>query len=128
MADAPEPSGGGEKTGTFGFLTRKLGPFPVWVWGLIGFGVYYWYTHFGPGKPAASATTAPKAQRPRVVIINRVVRPKKPGIMQTGNEQVPGQVPGDVATQNSAAFDAWAPAEQEPARVYAPGTHGSVYG
>lgn len=52
MADTP--SGGEDK---FGFLTRKLGPMPVWVWGVLAVGVYYWYTHYGPG--ANSAATAP---------------------------------------------------------------------
>ncbi len=41
-----------------GFLGRKIGPVPIWVIGLVAVGGYYWYTHFGPGKPAPAATTA----------------------------------------------------------------------
>lgn len=33
----------------FGFLTRKVGPLPIWVYGVIIIGAYYWYTHYGPG-------------------------------------------------------------------------------
>lgn len=39
MADPPKGKG----------LARKLGPFPIWLWLLIAVGVYYWYTHYGPG-------------------------------------------------------------------------------
>jgi len=54
VAETPEPSGSGG--GNFGFLTRKLGPMPVWLWALIAVGGYYWYTHYGPGASAQSAT------------------------------------------------------------------------
>jgi hypothetical protein len=40
---------GGHDSATFGFLTRKLGPLPVWAWGAIIVAAYYWYTHYGPG-------------------------------------------------------------------------------
>lgn len=55
MADAPAATAKGGKSGSFGFLTRKLGFMPVWGWGLAAFGGYYWYTHYGPGKTAATA-------------------------------------------------------------------------
>jgi len=43
---------------TFGFLTRKLGPLPVWAYALVAVGVYYWYTHYGPGATASQAAAA----------------------------------------------------------------------
>ena len=52
MADAPESSGD-----QFGFLTRKVGPIPVWAWGVIAVGIYYWYTHYGPGANSSSPAT-----------------------------------------------------------------------
>jgi hypothetical protein len=48
---AAEPQQGSR----FGFLGRKLGPLPVWGWGLIAVGVYYWYSHYGPGASKSSA-------------------------------------------------------------------------
>lgn len=45
-ADAPK--GGGDSK-NFGFLTHKIGPLPVWAYGAIAVGIYYWYTHYGPG-------------------------------------------------------------------------------
>ena len=59
MADTPStPSGSGDKS-SFGFLTRKVGPLPIIAWAGLAFGVYYWYTHWGPGAPTtATATTA----------------------------------------------------------------------
>lgn len=56
MADSPAPSSGGEDK--FGFLVRKIGPLPVWAWGLIAVGVYYWYTHYGPGASTAATSSA----------------------------------------------------------------------
>lgn len=52
MAEA-EPSG----DGSFGFMTHKVGPLPVWMWGVLIAGAYYWYTHFGPGASSATAAT-----------------------------------------------------------------------
>ena len=51
MADTPEPSS--SSGDTFGFLTKKVGPLPVWAWGVIAVGIYYWYTHYGPGASSA---------------------------------------------------------------------------
>lgn len=51
MADQPAPKAKPQGKG----LGRKLGPLPVWAWGLIGFGAYYWYTHYGPGAQKAQA-------------------------------------------------------------------------
>lgn len=60
MAEPPAPPSGGSEE-KFGFLVRKIGPLPVWAWGVIAVGVYYWYTHYGPGArsatPSASAAS-----------------------------------------------------------------------
>lgn len=34
-----------------GFLTRKIFGIPLWVIVLAIVAIYYWYTHYGPGKP-----------------------------------------------------------------------------
>lgn len=53
MADTLDsPSSGNQ----FGFLTRKVGPIPVWAWGVIAVGIYYWYTHYGPGASSAASS------------------------------------------------------------------------
>ena len=56
MADAPANTKGA------GYLTKKVGPLPVFMWALLAVGAYYWYTHYGPGKtaaaPAATGATA----------------------------------------------------------------------
>ena len=44
MADQPAPPASKGKG-----LTRKIGPLPVWAYGVIAVGAYYWYTHYGPG-------------------------------------------------------------------------------
>lgn len=49
------------ETGSFGFLTKKLGPFPVWVWALAAVAGYYWYTHYGPGAQTTTAATTTTA-------------------------------------------------------------------
>ena len=57
MADDPTPRAtSGEQ---FGFLVRKIGPLPVWAWGVIAVGIYYWYTHYGPGASSAASSAAP---------------------------------------------------------------------
>jgi type IV secretory pathway VirB10-like protein len=40
-----------------GFLSRKIGPAPVWLWGLGIAGGYYWWTHYGPGKATTTTTS-----------------------------------------------------------------------
>jgi hypothetical protein len=39
-----------------GFLTRKIGPAPVWVYAVMLIAVYYWYEHYGPEASKASAS------------------------------------------------------------------------
>ena len=51
MADTPDTG-----DNSFGFLTHKIGPLPVWMWGAAIVGIYYWYTHYGPGATATAAT------------------------------------------------------------------------
>lgn len=58
-APKPKPSSG-EKSSSMGFLGKKIGPVPIWLIGLGIFGVYYWYTHYGPG--AQKKTTAKQGQ------------------------------------------------------------------
>jgi hypothetical protein len=36
-------------------LTKKLGPFPLWIWGIGGAGLVYWYHK---NHPTASALPA----------------------------------------------------------------------
>jgi len=66
VADNPAPESGGS---SFGFLTRKLGPAPVWLWALLAFGGYYWYTHYGPGASSSAATTAQTGNAPPGAIV-----------------------------------------------------------
>lgn len=59
MSETPEVPKPRPSTDRFGFLTRKLGPAPIWIYAVIIVGVYYWYTHYGPGKsskPGAGQT------------------------------------------------------------------------
>lgn len=41
------------------WFTRKIGPLPAWGWGAVAVGVYYWYTHYGPGASKAAAAQQP---------------------------------------------------------------------
>lgn len=66
MADPPAKP---ESKSQFGFLTRKIGPLPVWAWGAIAVGAYYWYTHYGPGAAKTAAAKQPAPQRPQVIIV-----------------------------------------------------------
>lgn len=56
MPDDVGNGNGGGDSGTFGFLTRKVGPLPIWAWGAIAVGIYYWYTHYGPGATSTATT------------------------------------------------------------------------
>jgi hypothetical protein len=48
---------------TFGFLTHKVGPLPVWAWSAGAVGVYYWYTHYGPGAAKTASSNAAQEQQ-----------------------------------------------------------------
>lgn len=62
---ASSSSGGSSR---IGFLGRKVGPMPVWLWGLIVVGIYYWYTRYGPGAQAKQQAAA-AAQPIRVITV-----------------------------------------------------------
>lgn len=138
MAD--QPATGGQKGGSFGFLTKKLGPFPVWLWGVGAVGIYYWYTHYGPGAKTAAAGKAPaKTPRPQVVVVTgqpphhhdrRGQHKPRPNIPAAA-APAPAAVPGDVATAQAPVYQQWAAAGDavpDPAEAYAPMTAGSIYG
>jgi LysM repeat protein len=58
MADTPATASEAPG-GAFGFLGHKIaGKVPVWVVAVAAVGGYYWYTRYGPGKTAASSSTA----------------------------------------------------------------------
>jgi hypothetical protein len=82
---APEPSH--THAENFGFLTRKLGPAPIWLWGVLVIGVYYLVTHYGPG--AATNTSAGTASTQTPVNIFRI--------------RVPGNPPGTTGTPTVAS-------------------------
>lgn len=58
MADPPATA---SKGGTG--LTRKVGPFPVWLWAALGFGAYYLYTHYGKGASSSAGKVTPPGGR-----------------------------------------------------------------
>lgn len=90
MAEAPAA----EPKSQFGFLTRKVGPLPVWGWAAIAVGGYYWYTHYGPGaSKAAAAAAAPAAAKPQVVMVDQNGQPL-PGPPGPGGPPGPPGPPG----------------------------------
>lgn len=61
MADPPA-----QPKSSFGFLTRKIGPVPIWLIGLAGFGAYWWWTHRTPAAapaPTVVSVTGPAGPR-----------------------------------------------------------------
>lgn len=61
------PDTGGSSSGRTGtasakgggtWITRKIGPLPVWAYGVIAVGAYYWYTHYGPGASKSAASSS----------------------------------------------------------------------
>ncbi len=56
----PEAPSGGTKSAT-AFLTKKVGPLPVWVWMAAAIGVYLWYSH-QQAASTASASAVPNQQ------------------------------------------------------------------
>lgn len=152
----PAPEKPASSGGTFGFLTKKLGPVPVWLWALLAFGIYYWYTHFGPGASPAKAAPGggsglrvievkgPAGSRgpagpsgPPGVQPRKPVRPVGKGRPPTRNPHSPvGGAGGGPAAAPQAApspaydqFTAGADGDvPDPMQVYAPMTAGAVYG
>lgn len=138
MADTPStPTKSGDKS-SFGFLTRKIGPLPVWAYGLIAVGAYYWYTHYGPGAQKAAAAKKPAQQRPQVVIVpdqdgghHRRPKPKPPprGAQQAVPQPVQAVAPmtsGDIygttptATMSGAVYDSGQPTAAQMGGSYVP--------
>lgn len=93
MAENTGPSGGEDK---FGFLVRKIGPMPVWAWGAIIVGVYYWYTHYGPGKTSANAANTSQDQNSVTETLNQTTGPGD----GTGMVPVPPLTPTPPVTGN----------------------------
>lgn len=54
---APAPAPGGQGEGLTGTLFRKMGPLPVWAWGVIAAGAYWAYTKY-KGTSSASSVSA----------------------------------------------------------------------
>ena len=148
MADTSPPAP--EKGSTFGFLAKKIGPAPVWVWGAIVVGAYYWYTKYGPGASKTAATASPSGK----VTVVKVPgargktgppgpagpagppghRPKPPPRRKTSNQHKPVAQPMTqpaAAAAPSPVYDAYiadASGVPEPVQAYAPMTAGAIYG
>jgi hypothetical protein len=94
MPDAPAKPAAGSK---MGFLSRKIGPVPIWVIGLVAVGGYYWYTHYGPGKPAPAATTATTTTAgPEIIEVRGDRGPRG----KTGPKGPAGPEPAKIAVPN----------------------------
>jgi hypothetical protein len=51
-----------------GGMTKKMGPLPVWAWGLIiGVGVYFLYERYSSGSSSTSSTAASAALDPNAI-------------------------------------------------------------
>jgi hypothetical protein len=76
VPDAPDakPAAGSK----LGFLGRKIGPVPIWVIGLVAVGGYYWWTHYGPGKPAPVAAAATTTAGPEIIEVRGDRGPRGP--------------------------------------------------
>jgi hypothetical protein len=62
-ADAPGRAPAASSGASGNFLTRKLGPLPMWAWGLLGgITVYAGYRYYESKKSASSSTAATEAQ------------------------------------------------------------------
>lgn len=59
MPDAPATSS--SKSKSLGFLSRKIGPVPIWVIAVGLAAAYVWYTKYGPGKSSSTSATAANA-------------------------------------------------------------------
>jgi hypothetical protein len=118
MADTAAPAQPQQGSSSFGFLTRKLGPLPIWAWGALAVGAWYWYTHYGPGAAKAAAAKAPQQQRPRVVVVDERGKPVP---------AAPAGPPGGRHRPPAPRRAASPPAAQ-PQVAAAPMTAGDVYG
>jgi len=142
VADTPaaEP-----KKSSFGFLTRKIGPVPIWVIAVGLVGGYYWYTHYGPGASKKAAAAQPAGQRPQVIIVEDKdgrrgppiprepgpwpppPKPPKPRSFPIG--RIPGQGPPPPRRRLPPTPHLQGPPTvAEPVTAAAPMTAGDVYG
>jgi hypothetical protein len=55
---APEPAGGGGGGGAAGLFKRKIGPFPMWAWLLIGVALILGYVYLKRQQASQAATSA----------------------------------------------------------------------
>jgi len=143
VADTPEPKGKSQ----FGFLTRKIGPLPVWAYAAIAVGAYYWYTHYGPGASKKAAAAQPAGQRPQVIIVQDKDKggkpgpPGPPGPGQPGPNPPPprpvrrppvshpiGRIPGQGPPPRPRIRPIGTLADQQPITAAAPMTAGDIYG
>ena len=58
MPDVPETPAHTGAHDSFGFLTRKLGPAPVWLWALVAVGGYYFWTKYKSGSASSASGQA----------------------------------------------------------------------
>ena len=130
MADTPPAAEGGKSS--FGFLTRKIGPVPIWLIALGLVGGYYWWTHYGPG---AKAATPAAGTQPQVVVVEgepgppgppgpplpREPRPrKKPPARKPPRKRPLPRLTGPPTVQRSPVA--------QPVTAAAPMTAGDIYG
>jgi hypothetical protein len=80
-ASAPA-SGSKSSSGTFGFLTKRIGPVPIWVIIIALAGLWYWYYHYGPGAQQQQQQLQPKGGRRGQVVNVRIINqpPRRTGV------------------------------------------------
>lgn len=123
MADPPVA----QKPSSFGFLTRKIGPVPIWLIGVAGFGAYWWWKHRHHGSAAAPARGAGPG---RTNITIRETEGGKRGKAPHGAPPAGAPAVPPVARRNGYAPPARGqePGLVPPAEVAAPMTSADVYG
>lgn len=95
MPEATAAGTGGSR-GKFGFLTKKIGPVPVWLIGAVLVGGIYWYEKYGPGASSTSTAAAtPADQEPAedLTITIDETGTGSPGGSGGGGEPQPGPKP-----------------------------------
>lgn len=104
MADSTPAGSGGAKDGkgTFGFLARKIGPAPVWLWALVIAGIWFWYSHYGPGA-SSSAATDPNTGQPyatELAAADQQIADLQSQQTGTGGTPPPSPAPGPPPKKN----------------------------
>ena len=79
---SPPSSSSSSSKSTFGFLTKRIGPVPVWVIIVAIVGLWYWYFHYGPGSQAKTTTPAAAGtgRRGQVVNVRIIDTPRRTGV------------------------------------------------